>query len=208
MTVFLSNVFCHAAGTEIKTRSDATTNLKFDTISSGQLPAGAQVFSGKWSVRAEKDAPTSPNALCQSGVAEYPAIVLGDTVYSDGYITTSFKSISGKEDQAAGIIFRVQDKDNYYILRANALEDNVILFKYVKGRRIAIKEGNSKVTKGAWQELMVVFEGSHILGYLNGKLVVNANDSTFESGKVGLWTKADSQTCFDYVSVTAQPRQL
>jgi hypothetical protein len=203
--VLLSNGLCHAAGTEVSTPVDAE-RLKFDTVSTGQLPAGVQVFSGTWSVRAEKGTPTSPHALCQSAVADYPAIVLGDTVYSDGHVTTAFKTISGKEDQAAGIIFRVQDKDNYYILRANALEDNVILFKYVKGRRIAVKEGNIKVAKGAWQELMIMFEGSHILGYLNGKLVVNATDSTFKSGKVGLWTKADSQTCFDYVSVTARQR--
>lgn len=203
MIVLLNGAFCHA-GEKSMTRGTANTaQLSFDSTPHGKLPPEAKVVAGIWTVRAEQGAPSAPNALCQIGIADYPAIVLGERGYSDVEITTSFKAVSGKEDQAAGIIFRVRDKDNYYILRANALEDNVILFKYAKGRRSSMKEANVKVSKGVWQELRVDVRGAFIRGYLNGKLVVEAADSTFTSGNVGLWTKADSQTCFDNVSVTS-----
>ena len=175
--------------------------FNFDNIPNGKLPAGAQAFSGTWGVRTEKGAPSAPKALCQTGKAEYPALILKDKAYSDVQILTSFKPISGKEDQAAGIIFRVLDKDNYYILRANALENNIILFKYENGKRSSIKEANVKIAKGVWQNLRVDAKGSLIRGYLEGKLVVEATDTAFNSGNVGLWTKADSQSCFDNVLI-------
>lgn len=201
--IMMMNIgLCYAQEKPVmKDSADSQVQWNFDNTQSGKLPAGAQIFTGTWAVRAEHGAPSAPNVLCQNGIADYPAIVLGSRVYSDVTVYTSFKPISGKEDMAAGIIFRVQDKDNYYILRANALEDNVILFKYVKGRRSSIKEGNIKVAKGVWQELRVEAKDSHILGYLNGTLIVDATDSTFKSGKLGLWTKADSQTCFDNFSI-------
>jgi hypothetical protein len=149
----------------------------------------------------QADAPSPPNALCQTGYADYPALSLSDTVYRDLTITASFKPISGRSDRAAGIIFRVQDKDNYYILRANALEDNVNIYKYVGGWRRGIKEGSAKVPSGMWQELRVEVKGNRIRGFLNGRQVVETIDDTFKAGKAGLWTKADSVTCFDNVQV-------
>src|SRR5262245_33292216 len=84
----------------------------FDGDPVGGLPSGAQPFSGQWAVRAEGDAPSQPNALCQTGTADFPAIELDMNAYTDLVLTARFKPISGKEDQAAGLIFRVQDKDN------------------------------------------------------------------------------------------------
>lgn len=176
----------------------------FDTDQTGGLPADTQVFSGNWAVSAEADAPTSPNTLCQKGTAEYPALLLSDKVFTDVTVSTNFKPISGKSDQAAGIIFRIQDKGNYYILRANALEDNVNIYKYAGGKRSVIKEGSAKVPSAKWQELRVEVKGNSIRGFLNGKMVVEAHDDTFKAGKVGLWTKADSLVCFDNVKVIAQ----
>jgi hypothetical protein len=124
-------------------------------------------------------------------------------VYTDSVITTRFKPISGKSDQAAGIIFRIQDKDNYYILRANALEGNVDFFIYAAGQRSLLKEGAAKVVTGTWQELSVAITGSHMQGFLNGTQVVETTDTTYQAGKVGLWTKSDSVTCFDNVQVKA-----
>src|SRR3989442_4032824 len=106
----------------------------FDTGPVGGLPSGAQAFSGEWAVRAESDAPSPPNALCQTGNADFPAVSLDANAYIDLTLVTRFKPISGSQDQAGGLIFRVQDKDNYYILRANALENNVIFFTYVGGQ--------------------------------------------------------------------------
>ncbi len=192
---------CRAAAT---TKSSQTTQWTFDKEQAGKLPVGATVFAGNWAVRAESDAPSSPNALCQTGYADYPALSLSDKVYGDVTVTTRFKPVSGNSDRAAGIIFRIQDKDNYYILRANALEDNVNIYKYVGGWRRAIQEGSAKVPSGTWQELRVEVKGNTMRGFLNGKLVVEARDDTFKAGKVGLWTKADSVTCFDNVKATTE----
>lgn len=173
----------------------------FDKDPAGGLPVGATVFSGTWTVRAESGAPSAPNALCQIGRTDYPAISLRDTLYSDVTASTRFKTVSGKTDRAAGIIFRIKDKDNYYILRANALEDNVNFYRYVGGRRREIQEGTAKVPSGTWQELRLEVRGNRMRGFLNGRQVVEATDDTFKAGKIGLWTKADSVTCFDDVLI-------
>ncbi len=176
----------------------------FDTDPVGGLPKGANVFSGDWIIRTDSDAPTPPNALCQIGVSEFPALSLSDTVYVDAAVSSFFKPISGHTDQAAGIIFRIQDKDNYYILRVNALEDNINLYKYVAGRRSLIKGVSVNVESGKWQELRVENTGNRIQGFLNGQMVVEATDDTFSAGRVGIWTKADSVTCFDNIQITAR----
>ncbi len=183
------------------TKAGQAIQWTFDKEQIGKVPVGATVFAGDWAVRAESDAPSSPNALCQTGYANYPALSLSENVYGDVTVATRFKPISGSSDRAAGIIFRIQDKDNYYILRANALEDNVNIYKYVGGWRRAIQESTAKVPSGTWQELRVEVKGNHIRCFLNSKLVVEATDDTFKAGKIGLWTKADSITCFDNVQV-------
>ncbi len=173
----------------------------FDQETTGSPPKGSETFSGQWIVRAEADAPSKPSALCQTGAATFPAIALTSTVYSDVVVTVRFKPISGRDDQAAGIIFRVQDKDNYYILRANALEGNVNFYTYAGGNRTDIKDGSGKAVAGQWQELRVEATGDRLRGFLDGKLVVETTDATYKAGRVGLWTKADSVTCFDDLSV-------
>ncbi len=183
------------------TSPNQAMHLTFDTDAVGALPQGATVFSGTWVVRADADAPSPPNALCQTGSAEFPALSLGPTVSTDSVITVRFKPISGKSDQAAGIIFRVQDKDNYYILRANALENNINFYKYAGGTRSGIKDGSGKVVTGQWQELRAEVAGNHFRGFLNGQLVVEASDDIYQAGQVGLWTKADSVTCFDDATI-------
>ncbi len=182
--------------------SAAPASWTFDGNTLGGVPAAVEVFSGSWVVRAEADTPSKPNALCQVASAEFPAVALGPTVYGDVTVTLRFKPISGKSDQAAGIIARVQNKDNYYILRANALEANVNLYKYAGGQRSGIKDGGAKVVAGQWQELSLEVSADRLRGFLNGQLVVEATDSTYKAGRVGLWTKADSVTCFDDVVVT------
>jgi hypothetical protein len=179
----------------------------FDADAEGALPEGAEVLSqpqfGGWAVRAETDAPSPPNALCQTGMAEFPSIALSPTVYTDLTISARFKPISGLVDQAAGLLFRIQDADNYYILRANALEGNVNFYKYASGRRSLMNEGRATVASGQWQELRVEAVGRQFRGFLNGDLVVEASDDAYTAGRPGLWTKADSVTCFDDVQVTS-----
>jgi hypothetical protein len=186
--------------------SPSTLQWNFDDVAEGALPEGAAVLSqprfGNWVVRAEPDAPSSPNALCQTGMAEFPSLALSPNVYTDLIMSTRFKPISGVVDQAAGLLFRIQDADNYYILRANALEGNVNFYKYASGRRSLITEGAATVESGQWQELRVEVDGQHFRGFLNGELVVEASDDAYAAGRPGLWTKADSVTCFDDVQLT------
>jgi 3-keto-disaccharide hydrolase len=193
-----SGNICRAAEA---TKAGQSNQWTFDKEQAGKVPVETKVLAGNWAVRAESDAPSLPNVLCQTGYADYPALSLSEKVYDDVTVTTRFKPVSGNSDRAAGIIFRIQDKDNYYILRANALEDNVNIYKYVGGWRRAIQESSAKVPSGTWQELHVEVKGNHIRGFLNGKQVVEATDDTFKAGKIGLWTKADSVICFDNVIV-------
>ncbi len=176
----------------------------FDTDQVGGLPNAAQAFTGQWAVRNEPDAPSPPNALCQTGQAEFPALQLDAGPYTDLTLATRFKAISGREDQAAGLIFRVQDRDNYYILRANALEDNVNFYIYRGGRRSSLRGADTQVAPGTWQELRVEVQGNQFRGFLNGQQVADSTDDSYKTGGIGLWTKADSVTCFDDVQLTTR----
>src|SRR5207253_2137015 len=138
-----------------------------------------------------------PNALCQTGEADFPAIGLENRPYTDLMMSARFKPISGREDQAGGLIYRVQDKDNYYIARANALEDNLIFFIYQNARRSQLKSAGAKVANGVWHELRVDVRGNTFIAYLDGSRVGDMSDDRYMSGGVGLWTKSDSVTCFD-----------
>jgi hypothetical protein len=185
--------------------------VDFDDLKTGALPAGwTATLTGKgeakWEVVADETAPSKPNVLKQSGVATYPVCFKNDTSIKDGYVEVKFKPVSGKEDQAGGVIWRCQDKDNYYVARANAAEDNVVLYKTVNGKRTALdivgRKGGygvkEKVALSQWHTLRVEFQGSHFKLFFDGKQLFEVEDSTFtEAGKVGLWTKADSVTLFD-----------
>ena len=194
-------LFCGVTFAESDT-PDKTT-IDFDKTSVGQLPdgwAGGVTGQGspKWSVEADTTAPSRPNVLKQSGYGTYPWCVKKDVSLKDGYVEVKFKPISGSEDQAGGIIWRWQDGNNYYITRANALEDNVTIYHTVKGSRRAFKSINMKVTSNQWHTLRVDFAGNQFKVTLDGKVAIEATDDTFkESGAVGVWTKADSVTLFD-----------
>ena len=114
--------------------------VNFDDLKAGALPPGwtpTKTGKGepKWEVVADDSAPSKPNVLKQSGEATYPVCIKDDTSLKDGFVEVKFKPISGKEDQAGGVIWRCKDADNYYIARANANEDNVCIYYTVKGRR-------------------------------------------------------------------------
>ncbi len=191
------------ASTSPRPDGGTRTEWTFDREPSGGPPTGAIVFSGVWLVRAEADAPSVPNALCQTGNAEFPAIALSMESREDVGVTARVKPISGREDQAAGLIFRVRDKGNYYIVRANALEGNVNLYRYVDGHRIQLAQGTAVVKAGVWQELRAEAVGTQLRAFFGGKLVAEARDDTFAAGGVGLWTKADSVTCFDDIAASS-----
>jgi hypothetical protein len=180
-------------------QSGEVLRWSFDMDLKGSLPAAATAMSGRWGVRPVPDAPSPRNTLCQTGTARSPALSLGDVLFADVVLTARFKPVSDHQDHAAGLLFRIQDQDNYYILRANALENNVILHKYTGGRRSSLRETRAQVASGRWQELRVEAVSSRLRGFLNGQLVVEVTDDTFQAGQVGLWTEADSVACFDDV---------
>ena len=177
--------------------------MTFDNFKTGATPLGwtaTQTGSGsaKWSVEKDDSAPSKPNVLKQNGEATFPVCIKNDTNLKDGFVEVKFKPVAGKEDQAGGVIWRVQDANNYYISRANALEDNVTIYHTINGKRVAFKSINTKVTSGAWHTLRVDFAGNKFTVTFDGNKVIDATDESFANGgKVGVWTKADSVTVFD-----------
>jgi len=121
-------------------------------------------------------------------------------------LTVHFKAVAGKVDQAGGIAVRLSDADNYYVVRANALEDNVRFYRVVKGRREQLEGVNTKVTANEWHQLGLRTEGDRFTVTFDGKQLFTATDRTFAgAGKVALWTKADSVTRFDRIEIKTLP---
>jgi len=196
----------------------STTNL----ISSGQTsikPSNVTIDFGKYALGRPPEgfttAVTNSNvpgkwiivdangkkALAQTDTSQinprFPICVYDKISIKNVEVTTDFMAVSGKLDQAAGLVARYKDENNYYITRANALEDNLRLYKVESGKRIQIAEAKLKTTAGEWHNLKLEVCGTNQKVFYDGKLVINANDATFqEAGKVGLWTKADSVTYF------------
>jgi hypothetical protein len=149
----------------------------------------------KWTVERDDDGVA---VLRQSGKATYPLALKEGTNIRDGFVEVRFKPISGSEDRAGGIVWRARDANNYYVVRANALEDNVRLYKVVKGNRLQFAGANIKVPSGIWQDLRLVVRGNRFEVFFEGKSLYSATDTTFSgAGRVALWTKADSVTWFD-----------
>ena len=175
----------------------------FDSSPIGGAPAGwTATLTGsgnaKWTVEKDDTAPSKPNVLRQSGVATYPICFKNDTSLKDGFVEVKFKPISGKEDQAGGLIWRLKDANNYYVARANALEDNVTIYHTINGKRTERKRTGMKVAPNVWHTLRVDFQGNHFVVTYDAKKALEWDDDTFkDAGKVGVWTKADSVTMFD-----------
>ena len=184
----------------------------FDAETSGLLPPGwKQGVTGKgsarWAIQPDDSAPSKPNVLKQSGVGDFPWVIRQSAAIENGFVEVKFKSLGGKEDQAGGVVWRWKDSDNYYVARANALEDNVSLYYTANGRRITIKYVDVPVAKKTWHTLRVDFSDRRIRVSLNGKTVIEVDDTHISGpGAVGMWTKADSVTAFDDFSYAAQKR--
>lgn len=199
----------------------------FDSDTEGKPPAGftfartGQGSEGQWVVKKDESAPSKSNVLAQASQDNtdyrFPLAIADGTSYTDLTLSVKFKTISGEVDQGAGLVFRLRDKDNYYVVRANALEDNYRLYHVVGGRRVQFAGANFKITPNAWHEMKVEARGNEIRCYYDGELKITAQDNTFkDAGKIGLWTKADSVIYFDDLtaqeasgrSALAQPKTL
>jgi hypothetical protein len=162
--------------------------------------------SAKWEVVSDDTAPSQKNVLRQSGEATFCWAAKTDERIMNGFVEVKFKPVSGREDQAGGLVFRFKDANNYYVVRANALEDNVVLYKTVNGKRSSLQvKGrtfgygvDTKVPSGKWSSLRVEFRDNLFRVLFNGKKLFDVEDDTFkDAGAVGVWTKADSVTLFD-----------
>ena len=183
--------------------SAVAETISFDSDVVGQPPArwtcGATGRgTPKWTVEVDKTAPSKGNVLRQSGTATFPWCIRSGVALTDGWVEVKFKPLAGREDQAGGVVWRWKDGDNYYVARANALENNVSLYYTERGSRKTLKYVDAPVASGAWHTLRVEFAGKRISVSLDGKRYLDFDDNHIAgSGAVGVWTKADSVTAFD-----------
>jgi hypothetical protein len=194
----------------------AQTLVTFDralALPKGWITGVTGQGKASWEVSSDNTAPSPPRVLRQSGEATFCWAVQNDERIKDGFVEVKLKPLSGKEDQAGGIVWRFKDANNYYVVRANALEGNVVLYKTVNGKRSSLQvKGrmfgygmDAKVPSGRWSTLRVDFEGQLFAVTFNGQKLFEVEDDTFrDAGAVGVWTKADSVTEFDDFSFGAQ----
>lgn len=198
----------------------ASRKVDFSDNAVGQPPKGFEFgytakagAPGKWIVEAEGANKYLTQLDADSTRARFPVAVVSDISAADLDVSVRFRPISGRVDQAAGLVWRYRDQDNYYIVRANALEDNVVLYKVEKGTRtdLPVKgEGRTygkktEVPAKQWSTLRVVANGRLFEVYFNGTRLYDVEDATFtQPGKVGVWTKADSVTQFDDLTIVTK----
>src|SRR5882724_6143481 len=187
---------------ELKLPNDVPTQT-FDFDSKGIQ--GWTTVDGQWVVEDMAGAPVGKKVLIQKATKNaFNVIVAPPGPYSDVDISVKFDPLSGKEDASGGIVFRFND-GKYYVVRANGLEDNFRLYTYDRGRRQLATARVKAPALGQWHTLRLVAVGDHIQAWLDGALHLDHHDSRFTAGRVGLWTKADSITAFDDVTVRGKP---
>ena len=197
---------------------------RFEGDAPGKLPRGwsvAMTHDGgapRWEIVRDESAPSPPYVLAQLSrdrtAGRFPLAIWDRMTVLDGSVSVAFKTVDGAVDQAAGIVWRYQDANNYYIVRANALEDNVVLYKVENGVRVSIAPKGlpsrsygvkHEIPRGRWNILRVEFQGGSFFVLFNGERLFETEDQTFlKPGKTGLWTKADSVTYFDDFTVTGK----
>lgn len=201
-----------------ETKSTAETTLDFDKFATGKTPPGfSTALTGgggpvSWVIQEDSTSPGGGKVLAQMSTDKtdyrFPLCIYDKATAKDVEVSVRFKAVAGKVDQAAGLVARFQDKDNYYITRANALEDNVRLYKVVGGDRKQFAGVKAKVSSGQWHALKLEVKGKHFEVFFDDKLLFEADDDTFtEAGKVGLWTKADSVTYFAALKIESYDAQ-
>jgi hypothetical protein len=215
LLIVLAALVAGCSGLPNREESFEPQTINFDSTGIGQLPSGfSTALTGgggpiSWVVREDSTAPAGTRVLVQESSVDtsyrFPLCVCEKTVARDVAVEVSYKAISGKVDQAGGIVLRYSP-ENYYIARANVLEDNVDLFKTVRGKRSKIEEIPCKVAAGQWHTLRFEAKGRRLKVSFDGRVVIDTNDRTFSNpGKVGLWTKADSISAFANLKIERVP---
>ena len=156
--------------------------------------------AGQWAVEEMAGAPSGKRVLVQRATQNEFNVIVAPAVYADVDVAMKFRPMSGRQDASGGIVFRFTD-GKYYVVRANALEDNFRLYYYDRGRREIASARVKAPSLSQWHTVRVVAVGDHIQAWFNGRLYLDHHDSRFKAGRVGLWTKADSITAFDDLTV-------
>jgi hypothetical protein len=211
-TVSLTIVLCLVCAV-VAAGQEGSKKLMFEGTKAGELPKGWKIektgkgTGGDWKIVEDKDA-EGGLALAQTKAdkkALFNICVNEGTSYKDIDLTVRFKAIAGETDQGGGPVWRFQDGNNYYVARMNPLEDNFRLYKVVAGKRIELASADIEAKTGIWHTIRIVHKGDHIECYLNGKKHLDFTDATFkDAGKVGVWSKADAQTYFANLQITAK----
>jgi glycosyl hydrolase family 59 (putative galactocerebrosidase) len=181
------------------------------SMQAGQEPADFTFGRTGNGAPAEWRVVSDPTAAQKAAIAQtstdttdyrFPLAVYKPVSVKDVDVSVRFKPVAGQVDQAGGIVVRLATYDDYYVVRANALEDNVRFYRAVNGRREQIKGVDTKVAGGQWHTLGLRAEGDHFTVSFDGKELFSAHDKTLGAdGKVALWTKADSVTYFDTLTI-------
>jgi len=190
-----------AAPAEVKLPDDSPVHvLDFET---GGIE-GWTTVAGQWVVEEMADAPSGKKVLVQRATKNEFNVTVAPGSYADVDVSMKFRPISGREDASGGIIVRFND-GRYYVVRANALEDNFRLYSYDRGRRQLATARVKAPALGQWHTVRLTAVGDHLQAWLDGTLYLDHRDSRFTSGRVGLWTKADSITAFDDLTIRGKP---
>jgi hypothetical protein len=196
-----------AGGDEVSAEAGHTYRWSFEEAAGGSLPSDFISILGDWTTESDSTAPSPPNVLRQTGAfksPDFPRVIVKSLTFTDVTVRVRCRPEKGETDRACGIVFRAKDSDNYYLTRANALEDNVRLYRVVNGDRQEFASADLAVTAGQWHTLEVTARGTKLGVSWDGRPVLDASDATFTNGKIGLWTKADSVTAFDDLEAVAR----
>lgn len=201
--------------------------FNFTTNTVGKPPEGFQTFvigngpAPDWQI-IQSEVPSQFAPLIQDRPATYkmpvlaqlskdpaderfPVLYFTGERYGDFTFTTRFRIVSGIVDQIAGVVFRMQDERNFYVVRASA-RGNIRFYKFVDGQRTTPIGNDVPVRKGEWHELTVRTVANKIDVLLDGKTVIpTLTDNSFQFGRVGFMTKSDSVSEFLGAKVVYQP---
>lgn len=198
-----------ASGTTLTIKTgDSPLMWTFDTDLPGTLPhnfAIGSLFDGRpagdWQVVSTDRAKSPPHVLAQllakGAEHAYKVVLITEAVASDLNLQVSFLPIQGQADMGGGLIWRAADDRNYYLARANPLEQNIRVYRVVKGVRHLLQNFDQTIDVKQWHTLRVTHQGCRLIIFYDDKQVFDLCDKTFQTGQVGLWTKSDAVTYFD-----------
>jgi hypothetical protein len=185
-------------------------NFDFENYTLGKVPEGWSGYFtgkgdlGKWLILNDNGNKILAQTSDKNFGYHFDVIVNDELSYKDVEITVKFKGATGQEDQGGGPVWRYQDADNYYIARANPLENNYRVYKVIDGNRKQLKSFDMEIKTGKWYKLKITMTDDQINCYFDGELKLEATDNSFpNAGKIGLWTKADAVTFFDDLQISA-----